>query len=128
MAIDDRSSGGITHDEACQTLFDLLAAHADVDLDIAEAAAIVNAATWTAEATREYAESVEAIRDGYRRLTALHQAMVAPVESPSPALPSRPIAPQAAFGPRLRAACAVPRLKLRPRLLAYPTLQEAYEG
>ena len=127
MAIDDRFHGVITHDEACQTLFDLLAAHADVDLDIAEATAIVNAATWTAEATREYAEAVEAIRDGYRRLATLHHELVAPVESPLPALPvpERLVAPRAAFGPQLRAACAVPRLKLRPRLLAYPTLQEA---
>ncbi len=126
MAINERSYGVITHGEACQTLFDLLAAHADVDVDIAETTAIVDAAPLTVEALREYAEAVDAIRGGYHRLAALHRELVAPVESPLPApAPVRPVVSQPSLGQRLRKACAVPALKLRPRLIAYPSLGDA---
>jgi len=78
------SPGVITRDEARQSLFDLLAAHADIDLDIAEATAIVTAASWEQEAMRDYAEAVAAIHSGYQRLVTLHQALAAPVASGVP--------------------------------------------
>jgi len=79
------SPGVITRDEARQSLFDLLAAHADIDLDIAEATAIVTAASWEQEAMRDYAEAIAAIRGGYQRLVTLHQALAAPATSGYPA-------------------------------------------
>jgi hypothetical protein len=81
------SPGVITRDEARQSLFDLLAAHADIDLDIAEATAIVAATSWEQEEMRDYAEAVAAIRGGYQRLVALHRALAAPVASREPVSP-----------------------------------------